>query len=182
MKEIALHIMDIAENSVTAGAKRVAITVEEDVPANRLSVCVQDDGNGMSAQMLAHVTDPFVTSRKTRIAGLGIPFLKSAAEECNGHLYITSESEKGTCLVAEFERDHIDRMPLGDLAGTMLALLVSSPETHWLFRYCVDGKTFVFDSAPIKRELNGVPFTEPTVLRFLREMLQSGIRNINCKQ
>ena len=182
MKEIALHIMDIAENSVTAGAKKVEITVEEDVSANRLSVCVKDDGTGMSAQTLAHVTDPFVTSRKTRIAGLGIPFLKSAAEDCNGCLHIASESGKGTCLVAEFERDHIDRMPLGDLVGTMLTLLVGFPETHWLFCYRVNGKAFAFDSEPIKRELNGVPFTEPAVLRFLRETLRNGISSISCKQ
>jgi anti-sigma regulatory factor (Ser/Thr protein kinase) len=182
MKEIALHIMDIAENSVTAGAKKVEITVEEDTPANRLSVCIADDGNGMSAQTLAHVADPFVTSRKTRVAGLGIPFLKSAAEDCNGCLHIASESGKGTCLVAEFERGHIDRMPLGDLAGTMLTLVVGFPETRWLFHYRVNGKAFVFDSEPIKRELNGIPFTEPAVLRFLRETLQSGISSISCKQ
>jgi hypothetical protein len=167
---------------VTAGAKKVEITVEEDVSANRLNVCVKDDGNGMSAQTLAHVTDPFVTNRKTRIAGLGIPFLKSAAEDCNGRLRIASESGKGTCLVAEFERDHIDRMPLGDLAGTMLTLVVGFPETRWLFCYRVNGKAFAFDSEPIKRELNGIPLTEPAVLRFLRETLQGGINSTSCEQ
>lgn len=182
MKEISLHIMDIAENSVTAGAKKVSITVEEDVPANRLSVCVEDDGNGISAQTLTKITDPFVTNRKTRIAGLGIPFLKSAAEDCNGRLRIASKPGKGTCLVAEFERDHIDRMPLGDLAGTILTLVVGFPETRWLFRYRVNGKAFVFDSEPIKQELEDIPFTEPTVLRFLRKTLQRGISSISCKQ
>ena len=94
---------------------------------------VEDNGKGMDAEMVARVTDPFVTSRTTRKVGLGIPLLKAAAEACEGGLTIQSEPGKGTWCEVEFQRSHIDRMPLGDLAATMLTLVVGSPEVHWIF-------------------------------------------------
>jgi anti-sigma regulatory factor (Ser/Thr protein kinase) len=178
LKEIALHILDIAENSIAAGANRVEITVEENLAGNRIHISVQDDGRGIDEQTLAHITDPFMTSRTTRVAGLGIPFFKAAAEACNGGLQIASTSGKGTRLEAEFERDHIDRMPLGDLAGTLLTLVVGFPEAHWLFHYRIDGQAFTFDNEPLKKELGDIPLTEPSILRFIREILKDGISSV----
>jgi len=178
VREIALHLLDIAENSVAAGAKRVQITVKEDVHNDRLNIVVQDDGKGMDEQLLARVTDPFVTSRTTRKVGLGIPLLKAAAEACNGCLRIASQPGRGTRLEVDFQRSHIDRMPLGDLAGTMLTLVVGFPKVHWLFTYQANGEEFVFDSEPILRELGDVPLTEPAILSFLREVLCEGVRRV----
>ncbi len=178
MREIALHILDIAENSVAAGARTVEITVDEDQGRNRIRIVIRDDGKGMDPEMLLRVTDPFVTSRTTRPAGLGIPFLKAAAEACNGGLRISSEPGRGTCLEADFERDHIDRMPLGDLPGTVLALVVGFPETHWVFHYQIDGERFTFDDGPLKKELGDLALSEPSVLRFIRETLQAGVAGI----
>jgi hypothetical protein len=178
LKEIALHILDIAENSVAAGAREVEITVEEDVPGSRIRISVQDDGAGMDEHTMAHVTDPFVTSRTTRVAGLGIPFFKAAAEACNGGLWITSTPGKGTRLEAEFVRDHIDRMPLGDLAGTMLTLVTCLPEIHWVFHYWTDGEAFSFDDGPVKEVLGDVALTEPSVLAFIRKTLEDGVSSV----
>jgi anti-sigma regulatory factor (Ser/Thr protein kinase) len=178
LREIALHILDIAENSVTAGATTVEIMIDEDLADNRIRIVIQDDGRGMDEQMLLQVADPFVTSRTTRVAGLGIPFLKAAAEACNGGLRLSSEPGRGTRLEAEFERDHIDRMPLGDLSGTMLILVVGFPETHWVFHYQVGRERFTFDDRPLKRELGDIPLSEPSVLQFIRETLQAGIAGV----
>lgn len=178
MREIALHLLDIAENSVTAGAKRVDLTVREDIDNDRLTVVVLDNGKGMDQDLLARVTDPFVTSRTTRKVGLGIPLLKAAAESCRGYLCIDSTPGQGTRLEAEFQRSHIDRMPLGDLAGTMLTLLVAFPQVRWVFDYSVDGRRLLFDSEPIIRELGDVPVTEPSILTFLKGMLHEGIDRV----
>ena len=182
MREIALHLLDIAENSVAAGARRVEITVEEDLQNDRLRIAIQDDGRGMDEQWLARVTDPFVTSRTTRKVGLGIPLLKATAEACNGSLSITSTPGRGTCLAAEFQRSHIDRMPVGDIPGTMLALVVAFPEIHWVFHYRANDRAneaeFTFDDEPIKRELEGVPLSEPSILAFIRELLQEGVSGV----
>ena len=178
MREIALHLLDIVENSVAAGAKLVQITATEDLSSDRLTIVVQDDGKGMDEQLLARVTDPFVTSRTTRKVGLGIPLLKAAAEACNGQLQITSWPGQGTCLEVEFQRSHIDRMPLGDLAGTLLTVVVAFPNVRWLFTYRADGAEFAFDSQPIQQELGDVALTEPAVLAFVRELLHEGVQRV----
>lgn len=178
MREISLHIMDIAENSVTAGAKNVEITVDEDVEGNRLRVVIEDDGKGMDAIVLSEIADPFVTTRTTRVAGLGIPFLKAAAEACNGTLVVTSEPDQGTRLQVEFERDHIDRMPMGDLVSTVLALVVGFPGTNWKLNYRAAGERFTFDDKPLKRALEGISLSDPSVLRYIRETLETGIAGV----
>lgn len=178
MRELALHLLDISENSVSAQAQNITIIVEEDTQADTLKMSVIDDGRGMDSEMVARVIDPFVTSRTTRKVGLGIPLLKEAAEMCNGYLTIQSEVGKGTRVDIQFQRSHIDRMPLGDLAGTMLTLIVGSPQVHWVFRYIVNGKVFEFDDAPVKQELDGIPMTEPTILSYIRNWLEQGITEI----
>jgi len=178
LREIALHLLDIAENSVAANASRVEILVDEDLQNDRLKTVVQDNGNGMDEEILARVTDPFVTSRTTRNVGLGIPLFKAAAEACNGYFTINSKLGQGTRLEAEFQHSHIDRMPLGDLSGTMLHLVIGHPDVHWLFQYQVGDNAFTFDDGPIKEELAGVPLTEPVILTFLREILEEGVARV----
>lgn len=182
MRELALHLMDIAENSVAAQAKTVHLDVEEETSADRLWMCVRDDGRGMDAEMVRRVVDPFVTSRTTRKVGLGIPLLKAAAEACNGFLEIQSQPGVGTELQVQFQRSHIDRMPLGDIAATMIALLVAHPEIHWIFRYKVDGAEFLFDDAPVKEVLGDMPLTEPDILAYLRETIESGVREVHTME
>jgi len=178
VRELALHLLDIAENSVSAQAQNITITVEENTSTNRLRMSVEDDGVGMTPEMAARVVDPFVTSRSTRKVGLGLPFLKQAAEACNGFLQIHSAPAKGALVEVEFQLDHIDRMPLGDLAGTFLSLIVANPSINWVFTYRVDEKQFIFESAPIVKELEGISLTEPVVLSYLREQLQTGVAEV----
>jgi len=178
VREIALHVLDIVENSVAAGATRVDITVCESSSDDTITIVVQDNGKGMNQDLLACVSDPFVTTRTTRRVGLGIPLLKAAAEACNGYLRIDSTPGKGTRLEVQFQRSHIDRMPLGDLAGTVLTLLIAFPQVRWVFRHVVDGREFCFDSEPIVKELDGVPLTEPAILSFVKQLLHEGIARV----
>jgi hypothetical protein len=170
--------MDIAENSVAAKASRIEIDVIEDSQRDRLWMCVEDDGCGMDAEMVAKVIDPFVTSRTTRKVGLGIPLLKEAAEACNGYLTITSQPGTGTRLEVEFQHSHIDRMPLGNLPDTILSLVIGHPQVNWVFNYQVDGRSYQFDDQPIKDTLDGVPLTEPDILAYLRDSLYQGVQQI----
>ncbi len=179
MNELALHLLDIAENSVAAHARTVQLSVVEDTRADRLKLSVADDGKGMTAEKVAHLADPFVTSRTTRKVGLGIPLLKAAAEACHGYLTVDSIPGRGTTLEAEFQRSHIDRMPLGDVAGTVLTLVVGWPEVHWIFRYRVDDQEFLFDDQPIKEELGDMPLCEPEILAFLRQSLAEGVASLH---
>jgi len=170
-------LLDIAENSISAKAKNITIEVVEDLKNDLLKLCVQDDGCGMSPEMAAAVIDPFVTSRTTRKVGLGIPLLKEAAEACNGYLVLESKIGEGTRINVQFQHSHIDRMPLGDLTTTILHLLVANPPVHWVFKYRFNDHEFIFDDEPVKKELEGLPLSEPAILNCLREMLESGIED-----
>lgn len=178
MRELALHILDIAENSISAGADQIKISVKEHYNDDLLEISIEDNGKGMDPETLSRITDPFVTSRNTRKVGLGIPFLKAAAEGCEGNFYIQSKVGEGTKVQASFIHSHIDRMPLGDISSTVQTLVIGTPDVNWIFEYQVDDDQFVFDDKPIKDTLQGVPLSEPAVIRFIREMIDEGIHEV----
>ena len=180
MREIALHLLDVAENSVAAGSKNISVHVHEDLFYDRLSVSVIDDGCGMDAATVQQVQDPFYTTRTTRNVGLGIPLLKLAAEMAEGSFSLQSEPGSGAWVEAEFLHSHIDRMPLGDLSSTFLTLLISHPHIDWTFLYRVTDRSnrsddFLFESAELRSQLGDISFTEPEVLTFLRGMIEEGV-------
>ena len=113
MKELSLNILDIAENSVKAGAEHFLIRVADGEDGRRI-LTIRDDGSGMTPDFLARVTDPFTTTRTTRPVGLGLPLLKLAAEQTGGALQINSRHESlhpedhGTEVIATFETRHLD--------------------------------------------------------------------------
>ncbi len=178
MRELVLHILDIAENGVAAGATTMIINILENRELNWLDISIEDNGKGMDEEMVAKIVDPFVTSRTTRKVGLGIPLFKAAAEACNGYLKINSEPGIGTKVLVRFQLNHIDRMPLGDLANTIFTLFIGYQSIHWIFKYQIDDSVFEFDDEPIKQELEGVSLTDPSVLKFIREYLEQGILDI----
>lgn len=176
MRELALNILDIAENSVKAKAKLVIIDIR--AKENLLSVTITDDGCGMDREFLKKVTDPFTTTRTTRNVGMGIPLFKMAAEMAGGSFEIHSEPMVGTVVKATFEIDHIDRAPLGDIAETMVTLLSDEIPTEFLLKADVDGNKFEFDTRELKSELDGVSVCEPNVLLFVKDMIKENITEI----
>ena len=167
MPELSLNILDVTQNSVTAGAKLIRITIRGDTAADRLTIQIADDGCGMTAEQVARVTDPFYTTRTTRKVGLGIPFFKMAAELTGGSFRIDSTPGVGTTTTAEFVLSSIDRMPLGDLAGTMTALIGPSPAVDFLLTVSADGAEFTMDTREFRAVLEGVSLGEPEVLQYI---------------
>ncbi len=176
MKELALHILDIAQNSITAGAENIGINVEEDEGNNVFRITVIDDGCGMSEEMVQRVTDPYVTSRTTRRVGMGIPLLMHSAEQAGGFLKIESKKGKGTTLEATFEHNHIDRPELGDIAGVMSILIGSNPDIRFQYQHKKNEQDFSLDTNDVIDTLEGIPINEPEVLKFIREMINDHIK------
>ncbi len=173
MRELSMHILDALENSRNAGATRVELTIEEDLSADRLHITIRDNGRGMSAEQLARAFDPFFTTRKTRHVGLGIPLFRAAAQRCNGDLTMESQVGRGTTLRATFQHSHIDRAPLGDMVGTLMAfLLFESCDLCYVHR--VDGREFVLDTAEVRAELGEIPLSHPDVRRWLQDHITAG--------
>lgn len=176
MRELALNILDIAENSVKAGATLIRVTVRAE--DGMLTIEIADDGCGMDAEFLKRVTDPFTTTRTTRKVGMGIPLFKMAAEMAGGEFSIRSEKDVGTTVRATFVLGHIDRAPLGDLADTVVTLIGGECGSEFVFDVSVDGKGFEFDTRELKAQLDGVPVSEPDVLVFVRDMINENMKDI----
>ena len=171
MTEISLNILDVAENSTRAGASLVTIPVSADTAADRLTVIIDDDGCGMTEEQVAHVTDPFFTTRTTRKVGLGVPFFKYAAESTGGSFTIQSQPGVGTTVTAVFVLSHIDRMPLGDISSTIHTLVVYHPDTDFRYIYEYDGKSFTLDTREFREILGDVPFDTPEISSYIMEYL-----------
>ena len=174
MREISLHILDIVQNSVVAGATKIGVCVDEDIAADKLIVKIADNGCGMSKEFLEKVIDPFTTKRTTRKVGLGIPLFKTAAEATEGSFDIQSEVGRGTCVTAMFGYSHIDRQPLGNMADTMLGLFTSYENVDFFYQHKIGDKEFEVETAELKKVLDGVPFTTPEVYLWLSEFLKEG--------
>ncbi len=188
MLELALHILDILQNTVEAGATCVDLTILEDEPGDRLMITITDNGRGMDEQTVEQVLDPFYTTRTTRHVGLGLPLYAEATETAGGGLTIRSTMGAGTTVEATFQLSHPDRQPLGDMAGTLLAFLLSdrAPELHYWHRVIAGRRgefsstgapverEFTFDTAAIRAELDDVPLSEPVVAQWLAECIAEG--------
>jgi hypothetical protein len=178
MKDLSLHILDIAQNSISAKASLIQITIDEDKFNNRYVLTIEDNGSGMPPEMLAKVTDPYTTSRKTRKVGLGLPLLKLNAELANGHLEISSELGVGTKVVATFEFDHIDRVPLGDTAGCVVMLAQMNPNLDFIYKHITPKGEYIFDTKEIKVILDDLSIQDLSIQKYLKEMVEENLKDI----
>ena len=171
MQELSLNVLDVAENSVRADASLVEITVEEDTAAGWLTIVIRDNGRGMTPEQVQTVIDPFYTTRTTRKVGLGVPFFRMAAQLSGGDLTIQSRVGAGTAVTATFGLTSIDRMPLGDINGTIATLVQCNPGIDWLYTRRKDGREMVMDTRQFREILGDMPLDSPEVLGFLRDYL-----------
>ncbi|MEA3460551.1 MAG: ATP-binding protein [Bacteroidota bacterium] len=175
MKEIALHILDITENSIAAGADRVTVSVRDEEPADLLHISIEDNGKGMGEEELHRLSDPFYTSRTTRRVGMGIPLFRQHAEMAGGGLTIRSEKGVGTKVEATFHLSHPDRQPLGDLEGSWMLLVSANPDIEWELVCSNGAEDFSISSSEIRLAL-GVESIQGTELTSsLRRMIRNNL-------
>lgn len=171
MEELSLHIIDMAENAVSAGAKLVRIEIDEQPDNDSLKITVEDNGCGMDERQTQEVCDPFVTGRTSRRVGLGIPLFKLAAEQTGGSFLITSEKGAGTCVRADFVYSSVDRQPIGDISAALHRIVTVHEDVDFVFRHRVGKKEFVFKSREAKKLLDGVSFAQPDVMIWLSDYI-----------
>jgi len=176
--ELALHILDIAENSIRAGAKRVRILIREDENRDLFLIRITDNGRGMSPEEQQKALDPFYTTKKVRRIGMGLPLLSDAAERTGGRMILKSRPGVGTAVSAEFGHSHIDRQPMGDIVSALIAIIVGNPGIDIIYRHEVQGRAYLLDTRNIKEALEDVPLNHPDVIAFLREHITEGLRDI----
>ncbi|MBN1424391.1 ATP-binding protein [Candidatus Fermentibacteria bacterium] len=172
MKELALHILDIAENSLRAGASRIDIEIVEDPAEDTVRVAITDDGRGMDEETLKKALDPFFTTKDVRKVGMGLSLLRQAARRTGGDLRVQSRPGEGTAVTAEFVRSHIDRQPLGDMASTITAVLLQNPAIELRYHHAIGADGFTFDTSQVRSVLDGVPLSDPEVLQFIGNLIR----------
>lgn len=182
MRELSLNVLDIAQNSISAGAALIEISVEEETAGQRLTIVIADNGKGMNGEQVKRVLDPFYTTRTTRKVGMGIPLFRMAALQCGGSFDITSEPGRGTRVTAVFDTGSIDFTPLGDMAGTLVALISMNEDRRFLYRHACDGKSFTLDTEEIKGILDGVPLSEPGIQVWMREYITEQTEELTRKE
>ncbi len=171
MKDIALHILDIARNSVVAGAELIVIETKECRGSDRFTLTLTDNGCGMDSETVQKLTDPWFTSRTTRRVGMGIPLLMQSAVQAGGGIDISSEPGNGTRVTAVFSLSHIDLPPKGDIAGVISMLAGANPEIDFVYRHKCGEAEYIFDTREVKEVLENVPLSEPKVIGYMKEMI-----------
>lgn len=179
MQELSLNVLDIAQNSIKAKATLVEISVICNSNEKTMLIKVDDNGCGMSSEQVSRVIDPFFTTRTTRKVGLGVPFFKMSAELTGGTFSIKSEPSKGTWIESFYHTDHLDMMPLGDMAATMVSLISVNQTVDFTYTYAVDGQSFTMDTKEVKAILEGMPVDAPEVLAFIKDFILENENEIN---
>lgn len=178
MQELSMNVLDVAENSVAAGATLITIALTIDSAAMCQTLCIADNGKGMTQDMVQKVTDPFCTSRTTRKVGLGLPFLKMAAEMTGGTMQIDSTLGVGTTVTAQFTLGHIDLMPLGDMAASVAGLIQCNPDIDFVYTVTADGEEACVDTRELRAVLDGVPFSVPEIALWVQEFIRENTETL----
>ncbi|HHT65712.1 MAG: ATP-binding protein [Caldicoprobacterales bacterium] len=179
MEDISLHILDLVQNSIAAGATLVEVFIRELPNEDHIWVQIRDNGRGMCEHQLSQVSNPFYTTRTTRKVGLGIPLFRASAEASGGSLQIQSHRGKGTTLLALFHSNHIDCLPIGKLEDTMAALIFMNPEVNFVYRHEISGRQFQMDTREIREILSEVNITDPDVIDWIKDYIKEGLEELN---
>lgn len=174
MQELSLYILDIAQNCIRAEATEVTISICENPEEDFFQLIIRDNGRGMSPEILSKVKDPFYTTRTTRKVGLGIPLFSELARLCEGEMEIESQPGVGTVVKSRMRHNHFDRPPLGDIAGTLIGLLLESEGTFFTYEHQFKDRKFGFSSRELREVLGPVPFHHTEVLEWLEAFIQEG--------
>ena len=178
MRELSLHILDIVENGLAAGADCIHITVDEARRADRLTITIADNGRGIPAEKLEKLTDPFFTTRTNRKVGLGLPLLAAAAERREGKLEVSSKAGEGTRVRTGFRYSHIDRAPLGDMTATITTLITGNPGIDFVYRHVIDGRQFTVDTRELKKQLGQNSLRDTVFIHHLSRKIRSSLKQL----
>lgn len=181
MKDISLHLLDIAENSVTAGAKNIRICIVEHPENDLYALNIEDDGKGMEESFAARATDPWTTTRTSRPVGMGLALLEQNCQLAGGTLRIISAPNHGTRITAIFGFSHINRPPAGNLVSSLRLLIAANPHLHIDYRHVGPKGEFSFTTRQIKETIGDLPLNHPEILKIVSEFIRENLTLIGAE-
>lgn len=181
MLELAQNILDIAENSIRAGASFISVNINENTGDNLLTIEISDNGCGMNEQEINNALDPFYSTKKVRRIGLGLPLLADAAREAGGKLNLQSSIGQGTKVTATFTYNHIDRQPLGNMTATLVTIIAANPDIDVVYNHSRDNRHFTLDTRLLISEINDISICHPQIVKYIRKTIKDGLRKIKTE-
>ncbi len=178
MEDLSLHILDVVENAIAAKARRIEISIIEEIEEDRLTIEIKDDGIGMDEEVRKRAADPFFTTRTSRRVGLGLSFLAQAAQEAGGKLEIESQPGEGTKVKASFQHGHIDRKPLGNMSDTIVTIILGNPDIDLHYVHVRGEKSYTLKSEWMKQTFHDGTLMTPDAIQWLKKHLQEGLAGI----
>lgn len=178
MKELSLNILDIVQNSIRAEANEISIMINESQSEDFYQIIIKDNGKGIPEKILRNVTDPFVTTRTKRRMGLGLSLLKYHAELTGGSLEINSQEGKGTEVKVNFSFGHIDRQPLGDIAGVLVILMASNKDIDFIYRHKTETGEYRISSKATREFLEVETLSEMNLLEEIGWIIGENLEEI----
>ena len=179
MQDLSLHLLDLVQNSIAAGASLVKIAFDEDEDRDWLCIVIEDNGKGMDKETIERAIDPFYTTRTTRKVGLGLPLFKAAVQRCSGNLSIQSVVGEGTRIEAELQLGHIDRPPFGKLDDTMATLILCNPEIDFVYSHKTIYGQVILETGEIRKTIGELPIEHPEVINWIQSYIREGLNEIN---
>jgi hypothetical protein len=181
LREIALHVLDLIENSIRAGAAVISVAVEEEPGQDSLQVSVEDDGPGLGVAEETAV-DPFFTTKEGKKTGLGLSLLKFRAEQAGGWFRVEKSPLGGLAVRASMPMSHVDRSPLGDLAATLASVVCTNPDIELRSRLRVGDREWAVSTADIARTLPVGGRGPIAVARRMRERITEGLAALHVTE
>lgn len=175
MRELSLHLLDLIENAVRAGACVIRVTIEARPEEDLLRLGVEDDGPGLP-ESVEKVLDPFYTTKSGKRTGLGLSLFRGAAERAGGGLEVGRSDFGGLAVSVTFGLNHIDRAPLGDLAGTFFAVVMANPAIDFQCRVQCGGEEAVIRTSDVVMQLGDAAGDDFTVARTVAHAVRDALR------
>jgi signal transduction histidine kinase len=115
---ISRAVLNVVTNALDAVEGRpdavIGLGLEIDDQAKLVRIIVDDNGPGMTPDVLAEIFDLFVSTKGSRGTGLGLTVSRKILREHGGDIFVTSVPEKGSRFTLEFPLKVSDDTPSED--------------------------------------------------------------------
>src|ERR1017187_4158210 len=113
--QIEQVLLALTMNAIDAMPRGGTLWIETRLSSNKLEIeiIVRDDGAGIAPDVLAHMFEPFLTTKESgRGVGLGLAISRGIVERHNGRIEVESEVGRGTTFTVTLPNLASDSLPV----------------------------------------------------------------------
>ncbi|HOX36949.1 MAG TPA: ATP-binding protein [Candidatus Brocadiia bacterium] len=181
MRDLSLHILDLIENSVRAGASTVFVAIDESPAEGTLKVTIEDNGPGLSVTP-EQAADPFYTTKPGKKTGLGLGFFRASVEAAGGAFMLRRSRLGGLAVEGVMQIGHVDRIPLGDLALTISSVVCTNPKLDLRCRISANGKEHNIAVSEVAEEFPAPERDGLAVARCVSQRIKAGLADLSVSE